>query len=162
MLAQSSTIRNNQPQHDLMEDFRLFIAGTTVNAGRCNPLELTRAALTLLKALPATRDAVFQYFCGVFDNAAQNYILRLEAEIATGNIPPPSEYDEAIISEIHSVLCNFVRSNAEAWAPIISTWSLELLGELSTRYAGRAHIATGKLRFKFSAITFFCFVFRLK
>lgn len=143
MLTQSSSIRNNQLQHNLMEDFRLFIAGTTVNANRCNPLELTRAALALLKALPATRDAVFQYFCGVFDNAAQNYILRLEAEIATGNIPPPSEYDEAIITEIHSVLCGFVKSNAEAWAPIISTWSLELLGELSTRYAGRAHISTG-------------------
>lgn len=141
MPSQSSTIRN--AHHSLMEDFRLFITGTTVNAGRCNPLELTRAALTLLKALPATRDAVFQYFCGVFDNAAQNYILRLEAEIATGNIPPPSEFDEIIISEIHGVLCGFVKSNAEAWAPIISTWSLELLGELSTRYAGRAHISTG-------------------
>lgn len=141
MPSQSSTIRHTH--HNLMEDFRLFITGTTVNAGRCNPLELTRAALTLLKALPATRDAVFQYFCGVFDNAAQNYILRLEAEITTGNIPPPSEFDEIIISEIHGVLCGFVKSNAEAWAPIISTWSLELLGELSTRYAGRAHISTG-------------------
>lgn len=138
-----STIRNSHSQHDLMDDFRLFIAGTTVNAGRCNPLELTRASLTLLKALPATRDAVFHYFCGVFDTAAQNYILRLEAEIATGNIPPPSEFDEIIISEIHGVLCTFVKSNAEAWAPIISTWSLELLGELSTRYAERAHISTG-------------------
>jgi hypothetical protein len=25
-------------------------------------------------------------------------------------------------------LCNFVSSNPKAWAPIISTWSLELLG----------------------------------
>lgn len=143
MLPQQSVIRSSHAQHDLMEDFRLFVAGNTVSVGRCNPLELARSALTLLKALPATRDAVFQYFCGVFDNAAQNYILRLEAEIATGSIPPPSEYDEAIIAEIHCVLCSFVKSNAEAWAPIISTWSLELLGELSTRYAGRAHITTG-------------------
>lgn len=47
------------------------------------------------------------------------------------------------MTEIHAVLCNFVSSNAEAWAPIISTWSLELLGEISTRYAGRAHISNG-------------------
>lgn len=66
-----------------------------------------------------------------------------QTEIATGNIPPPNEYDEAVISEIHTVLCSFVKCNAEAWAPIISTWSLELLGELSSRYAGRAHISTG-------------------
>ncbi|XP_018328216.1 integrator complex subunit 5 isoform X2 [Agrilus planipennis] len=58
-------------------------------------------------------------------------------------MPPASEDDETTISEIHSVLCNFISTNAEAWAPIISTWSLELLGELSTRYAGRAHVSTG-------------------
>lgn len=67
----------------------------------------------------------------------------MQTEVSTGTIPPLSEYDEAIITEIHSVLCSFVTGNAEAWAPIISTWSLELLGEISTKYAGRAHISTG-------------------
>lgn len=70
-----------------------------------------------------------------------------QTEIATGELPPASEDDEAIISEIHTVICSFVSSNAEAWAPIISTWSLELLGELSTKYAGRAHVSTGNLNF---------------
>lgn len=37
--------------------------------------------------------------------------------------------EELAITEIHSVLCSFVSLNAEAWAPIISTWSLELLGK---------------------------------
>lgn len=54
-----------------------------------------------------------------------------------------SEYDDAIITEIHTVLCSFISANAEAWAPIISTWSLELLGEISTKYAGRAHVSPG-------------------
>lgn len=72
------------------------------------------------------------------------YVL-FQTEASTGNIPPVSEYDEAIITEIHLVLCSFVTGNAEAWAPIISTWSLELLGEISTKFAGRAHISNGKI-----------------
>jgi hypothetical protein len=39
-----------------------------------------------------------------------------------------SGHEDATIIEIHVVLCNFVSSNPKAWAPIISTWSLELLG----------------------------------
>jgi len=39
-----------------------------------------------------------------------------------------SGHEDATIVEIHVVLCNFVSSNPKAWAPIISTWSLELLG----------------------------------
>lgn len=41
------------------------------------------------------------------------------------------------------MICSFVSSVPESWAPIISAWSLELLGELSTRYAGRAHVSSG-------------------
>ncbi|PSN39828.1 hypothetical protein C0J52_19183 [Blattella germanica] len=53
---------------------------------------------------------------------------------------PSAGHEDVTITEIHVVLCNFVSSNPKAWAPIISTWSLELLGELSSRYAGRAHV----------------------
>lgn len=72
-----------------------------------------------------------------------------------------SVQEEATIAEVHNVLCDFVSSSPEAWAPIISKWSLQLLGkiyfllllyfkfksvihktlltgELSSRYAGRA------------------------
>lgn len=60
-----------------MEELSAFISGTTKRTS-CSPLELTKTSLTLLKSLPATRDAVFEYFCTVFDNASQNYITRLE------------------------------------------------------------------------------------
>lgn len=33
-----------------------------------------------------------------------------------------------IIGEIQDVLSAFINENPEAWAPIISAWSLELLG----------------------------------
>ncbi|VEN33593.1 unnamed protein product [Callosobruchus maculatus] len=53
-----------------------------------------------------------------------------------------SESDELIITEIHTVFAALISENADAWAPCISTWSLELLGEISTKYAGRAHFSS--------------------
>lgn len=35
---------------------------------------------------------------------------------------------EIPLIQIQNVLCAFVLKNSEAWAPIVSTWSLELLG----------------------------------
>lgn len=66
----------------------------------------------------------------------------MQTEIKTGELPTTSETDEAVVSEIHLVLIGFVADNATAWAPIVSTWSLDLLGEISTKFAGRAHIST--------------------
>lgn len=57
-------------------------------------------------------------------------------------MPEPVETDELIVSEIHAALIYLISENSIAWAPTISTWSLELLGEISTKYAGRAHIST--------------------
>lgn len=41
-----------------------------------------------------------------------------------------SPHEEAVVIEVHNVLCDFVSFSPEAWAPIISKWSLQLLGEL--------------------------------
>uniref|UniRef100_A0A1B6H8L2 Integrator complex subunit 5 C-terminal domain-containing protein n=1 Tax=Homalodisca liturata TaxID=320908 RepID=A0A1B6H8L2_9HEMI len=60
-----------------------------------------------------------------------------------GNCSKSLTQEEATISEIHNVLCNYVSCNTESWAPIISTWSLELLGVLSSKYASR--VATSSL-----------------
>lgn len=76
MLSQFAGIRHTS-QQDVTEELRCFIAGNT-RSTKSNPLELTKTAVSLLKTLPATRDAVFEYFCTVFDNATQNYITRLE------------------------------------------------------------------------------------
>ncbi|KAK6641693.1 hypothetical protein RUM44_013408 [Polyplax serrata] len=46
-----------------------------------------------------------------------------------------NQQEDAVVSEIHSVLCNFVTSSPEAWAPIISSWSLQLLGQVSSHYS---------------------------
>ncbi|KAF4517181.1 hypothetical protein B566_EDAN005613 [Ephemera danica] len=73
------------------------------------------------------------------DMSVSRYVSQLETdrEQSTSTTFP----EETTISEIHSTLSTFVTSNPEAWAPIISTWSLELLGELSSRYAGRGMVS---------------------
>lgn len=76
MQSQFSSIRGAS-QQDITEELRCFIAGTTRSA-KCNPLDLTKTAISLLKTLPATREAIFEYFCTVFDNTTQNYITRIE------------------------------------------------------------------------------------
>lgn len=129
---------HNQP--DILTELNTFILGATQNS-KSNPLDLSKTALFLLKNLPAARDAILEYFCNLFDIAVSNYIKRIETEIATGQMPETSSKEETTVAEIHTVLCNFVNLNPHAWAPVISTWSLELLGELSTKYAGRAHVS---------------------
>ncbi|XP_069703249.1 integrator complex subunit 5 isoform X2 [Periplaneta americana] len=137
-MSGTSVIKTVPPQ-DLMSDLRTFVAGAT-RPVKTNPLELARTALSILKTLPAARDAVLEYFCTLFDSAVSKYVTQIETDICLNSGSPSSGHEDATIVEIHVVLCSFVSSNPKAWAPIISTWSLELLGELSSRYAGRAHV----------------------
>lgn len=76
MISQQPTVVKAS-QQDLMAELSLFVEGATKTV-QCNPIDLTKTALSLLKNLPAARDAVLEYFCFVFDTAAENYIVRLE------------------------------------------------------------------------------------
>ncbi|GFG34362.1 hypothetical protein Cfor_08970 [Coptotermes formosanus] len=137
-MSGTSVIKTVPPQ-DLMTELRTFVAGAT-RPVKTNPLELARTALSILKTLPAARDAVLEYFCTLFDSAVSKYVTQIENDMCLNSGSSASGHEDATIIEIHVVLCNFVSSNPKAWAPIISTWSLELLGELSSHYAGRAHV----------------------
>ncbi|XP_072378563.1 integrator complex subunit 5 [Diabrotica undecimpunctata] len=137
----AATVVRTVPQQDLMNELNFFLKGASKKEPYSN-VDLTKSALTLLKCLPPTKVAVFEYFRGVFENAAKSYVQGLETEINTGKLPPPSEIDELMVSEIHTVLSTLIADNPVAWAPTISTWSLELLGEISTKYCGRAHFSS--------------------
>lgn len=121
---------------EVIEEVRNFIAGAT-HASKVNGHELAKCAIFLLKTIPATKEAVLEYLCSVFDEAVTDHMHQLELE--TGG-PPGStaaKFDEAVIQDVHGVLSQFITSNPEAWAPIVSTWSLELLGVLSGKYSER-------------------------
>lgn len=62
---------------DLLGELRLFIAGTTRTV-KCNELDLVKTALNLLKTLPASRDAVLEYFCSVFDASVKKHVAMIE------------------------------------------------------------------------------------
>ncbi|XP_012270853.1 integrator complex subunit 5 [Orussus abietinus] len=116
---------------DILVEVRKFISGAVRSNHNVNTLDLTRTALSLLQNLPAARDAVLEYFCSVFFVAVNKYVRQIEANQTL----PISE--EAIIVEIHGVLNNFINANPEAWAPIVSAWSLELLGKISSDFSNR-------------------------
>lgn len=71
------TVMRSTPQQDLVNEMRFFIRGVT-NIEKSNLIDLTKCALLLLKSLPATRNAIFEYFSKVFTNAAFNYIEAIE------------------------------------------------------------------------------------
>ncbi|KAJ8976189.1 hypothetical protein NQ317_002238 [Molorchus minor] len=126
---------------DLLGELKFFIRGATKKE-KFNPLDLAKSGLTLLKSLPASRSAIYEYFCNVFDSAAANYIKGIETEIKTENYHPCQKSMNWLYLKFIQFLVTLITENPTAWAPSISTWSLELLGEISTKYSGRAHISS--------------------
>ncbi|XP_035740370.1 integrator complex subunit 5-like [Vespa mandarinia] len=129
-------LTNTLSPQDILAEVRKFISSAVRPSHNTNTLDVTRTALFLLKNLPAARDAVLEYFCNVFCIAVTKYVRQIE----TNQSVVISE--EGIIVEIYTVLSNFIHGNPEAWAPIISAWSLELLGKLSSEYSKRGNLPT--------------------
>ncbi|KAG9432056.1 integrator complex subunit 5 isoform X1 [Apis mellifera carnica] len=119
---------------DILAEVRKFISGAVRPTHSTSTLDVTRTALSLLRNVPAARDAVLEYFCNVFFVAVTKYVRQIETN---QNL---AICEETIIAEIHNVLSSFINGNPEAWAPIISAWSLELLGKLSSDYAKRGNL----------------------
>ncbi|XP_035774814.1 integrator complex subunit 5-like [Anopheles albimanus] len=92
---------------------------------------LVKAGLHLLEDLPSTRDAVFEYFTLVFNNAVKHYMSNIEK-----NLHDPSIDDDAV-QEIHEALERLVTNGPAAWSPLISSWCLKLLGELCKKHGRR-------------------------
>ena len=119
---------------DILTEVRKFISGAVRPTHSTSTLDVTRTALSLLRSVPAARDAVLEYFCNVFFVAVTKHVRQIETNQSL------AISEESIIAEIHAVLSSFVNGNPEAWAPIISAWSLELLGKLSSDYAKRGNL----------------------
>ncbi|XP_064477037.1 integrator complex subunit 5-like [Ornithodoros turicata] len=122
-----------QSDTNTLSDLRLFLAGTAGYDKKIKPADVTKAAIRLLKTLPAARDAVLEYMHNLFDDAVNKHIMKLDTEETPSE---PGEHEQAI-EEVEAVLSGFIKSNLCAWAPIISTWSLDLLGYLASKYADR-------------------------
>lgn len=138
----AATANNAEPgpvnftSQDILNEVRHFLRGTTYD-GKVNRESLAKSALFLLRTLPAARHAVLEHMCHIFDEAVMLHVKNLDTR--PGHTPGATDENlhslEPVIQDACSVLLNFIRSNPVAWAPIISAWSLGLLGHISTKYA---------------------------
>lgn len=87
-MAGTSVIKQLPPK-DLRTELRLFIAGVSKPATG-SPLELIRKGFSLLKSLPASKDAVLEYFGTFYEKSVCSHMQELEVgnfNLASGAFP---------------------------------------------------------------------------
>lgn len=60
-----------------------------------------------------------------------------------GNVSTCTEDDLKLLDDIHCAFKTLLESNGEIWSPILSTWTLHLLGELSKDYSNQIAFTHG-------------------
>ena len=116
-------------KEELLRQQKLFLASTgqTVSRAAVSP-ELCEVALYLLCHLPVSREAVLEWYGHVLDGL----LARYSVEAGSGGY---SYEEEEIMAGMSRTLSRLVSSSPSPWAPIISSWSLECLGKLSSKWS---------------------------
>lgn len=144
---------------ELSQEIKAFLTGVDPILGhQLSAREHAQCGLLLLRSLPPAQAAVLDHLRGVFDESVRAHLAALEESPVAGpphlRPPPPSHVPtggpglEDVVHEVQQVLCEFIRANPKAWAPVISAWSIDLMGQLSSTYSGqhqRVPHATGSL-----------------
>ena len=144
---------------ELSQEIKAFLTGVDPVLGhQLSAREHARCGLLLLRSLPPARAAVLDHLRGVFDESVRAHLAALDENPVAGpphlRPPPPSHVPaggpglEDVVQEVQQVLSEFIRANPKAWAPVISAWSIDLMGQLSSTYSGqhqRVPHATGSL-----------------
>ena len=112
-------------QHVLLE-LKQFIQSVTTHRGNQKTLisnSLIRTSLHLLEDLPAAREIVFEYFALVAEVSVQAYLAS-------------NQQDEDCFTPIQEALERMCKGPS-AWSPVIASWSLDLVANLSDKYTKR-------------------------
>ncbi|XP_052267414.1 integrator complex subunit 5-like [Dreissena polymorpha] len=134
--AESANSSGQYNSNDILKEVRHFIHGASHKVLSLRQREtLSQSALVLLRNLPTARYAVLEYIANVFDEAVNNYLV--EIDVGQGVSDGSSQAMESFLHDACGILHGFLQTNYSAWAPIISTWSLELLGHISSKYSDR-------------------------
>ncbi|XP_066506164.1 integrator complex subunit 5 [Hoplias malabaricus] len=135
---------NNYSPQELALEIKAFISGVDQTKGRkLSVRNHARCAVRLLRTVPACRGAVLEHLRGVYDEYVAAFFQHLEAESDSGSSSTAGGTNsnvsnlEDVIKEIHAVLLEFIKLNPKAWAPLVSSWAVDLLGQLSSKHAGR-------------------------
>lgn len=116
-----------------------FLKGTSSLGTSVNFESLSSSALFLLKTVPVARHAVLEHYSLLFDdaiNSSLSFIDRVPHADASGH----QKQQLSALQDVTGVLLSFIKSNPEAWAPVVSSWTLTLLGQLSSKYAAKRGI----------------------
>ncbi|ESO83763.1 hypothetical protein LOTGIDRAFT_236428 [Lottia gigantea] len=122
-----------QPK-DILNEVNNFLHGARRDEKVASE-SLAKSALCLLRSMPAARHAVLEHFCNVFNEAVRRHLSELDQQGSSTMTTEEGDNLETILNDIVGVLLSFIKTNPDAWAPIISSWSLELLGHLSSKYS---------------------------
>ncbi|XP_048244995.1 integrator complex subunit 5-like [Haliotis rufescens] len=132
MAAATEALGVSTAPQDILNEVNRFLRGASYDS-KIGEENLAQSALFLLRTMPAARHAVLEHFCNVFDEAVNNHLLQME--LGQSVTDETVKIKEGILQDISGVLLSFIQVNPEAWAPILSAWSLELLGHISCKYA---------------------------
>ncbi|XP_077645720.1 integrator complex subunit 5 [Lonchura striata] len=118
---------------ELSQEVKAFLSGLDPAQGTpLSPAAHARCALRLLRCLPPARHAALQHLRGLFDEQVCAHLLQREAGAAAAASPGAEALQEA-----RRALAELVAANPRAWAPGVAAWASELMGQLSSKYAGR-------------------------
>ncbi|XP_063281313.1 LOW QUALITY PROTEIN: integrator complex subunit 5 [Prinia subflava] len=122
---------------ELSQEVKAFLSGLDPAQG--TPLSgpaHARCALRLLRCLPPARHAALQHLRGLFDEQVCAHLLQREAAGGASAAPKACPGAE-VLQEARRALAELVAANPGAWAPGVAAWASELMGQLSSKYAGR-------------------------
>lgn len=145
----------------ILKELEYFVNGATA-ASTINPSglsHLVHCGLNLLHNLPASKDAVFEYFTIFFDASVAGYVKLMEVSQSSGKHTYTHSIDidvenlticfehslqqkdpnlvasyDNTVAEVQDVLETLLNQGQHAWVPYISTWSIKTLGVLSKKY----------------------------
>ncbi|XP_066574976.1 integrator complex subunit 5 [Amia ocellicauda] len=150
---------NTISPQELALEIKAFLSGVDQTQGRkLSARDHAKSALRLLRRVPACRGAVLEHLRGVYDEHVAAYLQELEGERererereggrgggggggggggrgGRGGMSVSLGLED-VIQEIHGVLSEFIRLNPSAWAPLVSAWAIDLMGQLSSKYSG--------------------------
>ncbi|NXI36917.1 INT5 protein, partial [Galbula dea] len=122
---------------ELGQEVKAFLSGLDpIQGTQLSPQAHARCALLLLRTLPPARHAALEHLRGVFDDQVCSHLMEKETGLSSGALGSGNALEEVVV-EVQKVLEDFVKANPKAWAPVVSAWSIELMGQLSSKYAGR-------------------------
>ncbi|XP_073514566.1 integrator complex subunit 5 [Phyllobates terribilis] len=132
---------------ELSLQIKSFLSGSDPQHGqKLSPRDHARCSLLLLRCLPPARHAVLEHLRSVFHDSVSSFLHERDSQDCLpqssssqrrGPPPPSTPGLDEVTQEVQKVLEEFIKLNPRAWAPLISAWSIELMGQLSSKHANR-------------------------